>query len=108
MQSNLYLTVFDRELERCCHRFVRYADDVNIYVRSPRTAERALKSCTKFLEAKLKLMGNESKSKAGNPLKLKFLGFALCCTSAGKAGIRIHEKSIDRIKNKMRELTRTS
>lgn len=104
--SNLYLTVFDRELERRGHRFVRYADDVNIYVKSQRAAERVLKSCTKFLEAKLKLRVNESKSNAGSPLKLKFLGFALHSTSAGKAGIRIHEKSIDRFKSKVRELTR--
>lgn len=104
--SNLYLTVFDRELEQRGHLFVRYADDVNIYVRSQRAAERVLKSCTKFLEAKLKLKVNESKSKAGSPLKLKFLGFALRSTSAWKAGIRIHEKSIDRFKNKVRELTR--
>lgn len=104
--SNIYLTAFDRELERRGHKFVRYADDVNIYVRSQRAAERVLASSRRFLEAKLKLKVNESKSKAGSPLKLKFLGFALRSTTKGQAGIRIHEKSIDRFKAKVRELTR--
>lgn len=104
--SNIYLTAFDRELERRGHKFVRYADDVNIYVKSQRAAERVLGGSKKFLEAKLKLKVNESKSKAGSPLKLKFLGFALRSTSKGQAGIRVHEKSIDRFKAKIRELTR--
>lgn len=104
--SNIYLTVFDRELERRGHKFVRYADDVNIYVKTQRAAERVLSSSRKFLETKLKLKVNESKSKAGSPLKLKFLGFALRSSSGGQAGIRVHEKSIDRLKNKIRELTR--
>ncbi|MBQ2024218.1 MAG: hypothetical protein II212_04600, partial [Alistipes sp.] len=53
--SNIYLTVFDLELERRGHKFVRYADDVNIYVKSQRAAERVLSSSRKFLETKLKL-----------------------------------------------------
>ncbi|MBN2641172.1 MAG: group II intron reverse transcriptase/maturase [Victivallales bacterium] len=104
--SNIYLTSFDRELERRGHKFVRYADDVNIYVKSQRAAERVLASSRKFLETKLKLKVNESKSMAGSPLKLKFLGFALRSTTKGQAGIRVHEKSIDRFKAKVRELTR--
>ena len=104
--SNIYLTAFDRELERRGHKFVRYADDVNIYVKSQRAAERVLASSRKFLETKLKLKVNESKSQAGSPLKLKFLGFALRSTTKGQAGIRVHEKSIDRFKTKVRELTR--
>ena len=104
--SNIYLTSFDRELERRGHKFVRYADDVNIYVKSQRAAERVLASSRKFLETKLKLKVNESKSQAGSPLKLKFLGFALRSTTKGQAGIRVHEKSIDRFKAKVRELTR--
>ena len=104
--SNIYLTAFDRELERRGHKFVRYADDVNIYVKSRRAAERVLASSRKFLEAKLKLKVNETKSMAGSPLKLKFLGFALRSTTKGQAGIRVHEKSIDRFKSKVRELTR--
>lgn len=104
--SNIYLSAFDRELERRGHKFVRYADDVNIYVKSQRAAERVLASSRKFLEAKLKLRVNESKSKAGSPLKLKFLGFALRSTTKGQAGIRIHENSIDRFKDKICKLTR--
>ena len=104
--SNIYLTAFDRELERRGHKFVRYADDVNIYVKSQRAAERVLKSVTEFLESKLKLKVNEIKSEAGSPLKLKFLGFALHSTRTGQAGIRIHKKSVIRFKNKVRELTR--
>jgi group II intron reverse transcriptase/maturase len=104
--SNIYLTAFDRELERRGHKFARYADDVNIYVKSQRAAERVLASCRKFLEAKLKLKVNEAKSKAGSPLKLKFLGFALRSTAKGQAGIRVHEKATGRFKSKIRELTR--
>ncbi len=104
--SNIYLTAFDRELERRGHKFVRYADDVNIYVRSQRAAERVLASSKIFLETKLKLQVNETKSQAGNPRKLKFLGFALRTSKGGQAGIRIHEKSKERFKNKIRELTR--
>ena len=104
--SNIYLTALDRELERRGHKFVRYADDVNIYVKTQRAAERVLKSVTEFLETKLKLKVNEAKSKAGSPLKLKFLGFAMHSSRTGKAGIRLHKKSIVRFKNKVRELTR--
>jgi hypothetical protein len=102
--SNIYLTKFDREMEKRGHKFVRYADDVNVYVRSRRSAQRVMTSCKHYLETKLKLKVNETKSKAGSPLKLKFLGFSLRSTTAGQASIRIHEKSIDRFKMKIREL----
>ena len=102
--SNIYLTKFDREMEKRGHKFVRYADDVNVYVRSRRSAQRVMASCKQYLETKLKLKVNETKSKAGSPLKLKFLGFSLRSTTAGQASIRIHEKSIDRFKIKIREL----
>jgi len=75
--SNIYLTAFDRMLESRRHRFVRYADDCNIYVRSRRAAERVMASCTKFLEGKLRLKVNREKSQVGSPLQLKFLGFSL-------------------------------
>jgi RNA-directed DNA polymerase len=106
--SNIYLTAFDRELESRGHKFVRYADDVNIYVKSQRAAERVLSSCRKFLETKLKLKVNESKSETGSPLRLKFLGFALRIIAKGQAGIRIHEKSKNRFKTKVRELLHRS
>jgi len=104
--SNIYLTKFDRVMEKRGHRFVRYADDVNVYVRSRRSAQRVLSGCKQYLETKQKLKVNEKKSEAGSPLKLKFLGFSLRPTTVGKASIRIHGKSIDRFKMKIRELLR--
>lgn len=102
--SNIYLTSFDRLLESRGHKFVRYADDCNIYVRSRRAAVRVMNSCVKFLEGKLKLKVNQQKSKVGSPLRLKFLGFSLYKVGK-KAGIRPHQKSIIRFKEKIRELT---
>ena len=102
--SNIYLTAFDRMLENRGHKFVRYADDCNIYVKSRRAAERVMANCTKFLEDKLKLKVNRKKSQVGSPLRLKFLGFSMYKTGK-KAGIRPHSKSIKRFKNKIRELT---
>ena len=102
--SNIYLTSFDRMLESRGHKFVRYADDCNIYVKSRRAAKRVMESCTKYLEGKLKLKVNKKKSKTGSPLKLKFLGFSLYKTGKG-TGIRPHEMSLKRFKDKIRELT---
>ena len=102
--SNIYLTAFDRMLESRGHKFVRYADDCNIYVKSRRAAERVMASCTKFLEGKLKLKVNRKKSQVGSPLRLKFLGFSMYKTGK-KAGIRPHGKSVKRFKDKIRELT---
>ena len=102
--SNIYLTAFDRMLESRGHKFVRSADDCNIYVKSRRAAERVMANCTKFLEGKLKLKVNRKKSQVGSPLRLKFLGFSMYKTGK-KAGIRPHGKSIKRFKDKIRELT---
>jgi RNA-directed DNA polymerase len=102
--SNIYLTAFDRMLESRGHKFVRYADDCNIYVKSQRAAERVMTSCTKYLENKLRLKVNQEKSKAGSPLKLKFLGLSLFKTGR-RMGIRPHAKSIEKFKNKIRQLT---
>lgn len=102
--SNIYLTAFDRLLESRGHKFVRYADDCNIYVKSRRAAKRVMANCVKFLEEKLKLKVNRTKSQVGSPLRLKFLGFSLC--KIGKeTGIRPHGKSVKRFKDKIRELT---
>lgn len=102
--SNIYLTAFDRLLESRGHKFVRYADDCNIYVKSRRAAERVMANCVKFLEEKLKLKVNRTKSQVGSPLRLKFLGFSLCKIGK-KTGIRPHGKSVKRFKDKIRELT---
>lgn len=102
--SNIYLTEFDRLLESRGHKFVRYADDSNIYVKSRRAAERVMESCKNYLEWKLKLKVNHNKSSVGSPMKLKFLGFSLC--KIGKrTGIRAHAKSLRRFKEKIRALT---
>jgi group II intron reverse transcriptase/maturase len=102
--SNIYLTAFDRMLESRGHKFVRYADDCNIYVKSRRAAERVMENCTKYLEKKLKLKVNREKSTVGSPLRLKFLGFSLW-KAGRKTGIRPHAKSIRRFKAKIREIT---
>jgi group II intron reverse transcriptase/maturase len=102
--SNIYLTKFDRMLEERGHKFVRYADDCNIYVKSSRAAERVMESCTKFLEGKLKLKVNRKKSTTGSPTKLKFLGFSLYKTKE-KIGILVHEKSLDRLKERLKAMT---
>ena len=102
--SNIYLTKFDKLLESRGHKFVRYADDCNIYVRTPRAAKRVMKSCINFLEGKLKLKVNRKKSKVGSPLSGKFLGFSLHKTP-GKIGIRPHGRILKRFKQKVKEIT---
>ena len=102
--SNIYLTKFDRMLEERGHKFVRYADDCNIYVKSQRAAERVLESCTKFLEGKLKLKVNRKKSTTGSPTKLKFLGFSLYRHKDG-IGIRVHEKALKLLIERLKALT---
>ena len=74
--SNLVLDELDRELERRGHRFVRYADDCNIYVRSERAGQRVMESVTQFITQKLKLKVNEAKSAVARPQERKFLGFS--------------------------------
>jgi RNA-directed DNA polymerase len=75
--ANILLTDFDRELEKRGHRFVRYADDCNIYVQSLRAGERVLDSATRFLQDKLKLKVNKEKSATGHVSERSFLGYRL-------------------------------
>ncbi len=107
--SNIYLTPFDKELERRHHKFVRYADDVNIYVKSKRAAVRVMQSCTRFLEHKLKLQVNREKSQVGSPIGIKFLGYTMqeCSTELGEVQLCIHPKSTERFKAKVRQITKT-
>ncbi len=91
-------------LESRGHKFLRYADDCNIYAKSRRATERVMENCTKFLEGKLRLKVNREKSRVGSPLNLKFLGFSLYRVKQ-KVGIRPHQKSLKRFKDKIRELT---
>jgi len=102
--SNLMLDDLDKELERRGLRFVRYADDCNIYVRSLRAGERVMQSITRFITGKLKLKVNESKSAVARPAERKFLGFSF--TSGKQPKRRIAPKSLLRFKKRIRELTK--
>jgi RNA-directed DNA polymerase len=102
--SNIVLDELDQELERRGHRFVRYADDCNIYVRSQRAGERVMKSVSEFITRKLKLKVNEQKSAVSQPSKRKFLGFSFTWLPEPKR--RIAPKAIARFKQRVRELTR--
>jgi RNA-directed DNA polymerase len=104
--SNLVLDEFDKELERRGHRFCRYADDCNIYVRSSRAGERVMAGVCRFLTVKLRLKVNESKSAVAQPEERKFLGFTISNDGSER---RIAAKALDRFKTRVRELTcRTS
>jgi RNA-directed DNA polymerase len=104
--SNLVLDELDKELERRNLRFVRYADDCNIYVRSLRAGERVKQNITRFIERRLKLKVNEAKSAVDRPARRKFLGFSL--TSERKPRRRVAAKSVLRFKRKVREMTARS
>jgi RNA-directed DNA polymerase len=102
--SNLVLDELDRELERRGDRFVRYADDCNLYVRSERACQRVMESVARFITQKLKLKVNETKSAVARPQERKFLGFSF---SAGPEVKRvIAPKALDRFKRRVREITR--
>jgi RNA-directed DNA polymerase len=102
--SNLMLDVLDKELERRGHRFVRYADDCNIYVRSQRAGERVMANVERFLTRRLKLKVNAAKSAVDRPVARKFLGFSF--TSGKEPRRRIAPQTLDRFKKRVRELTR--
>src|SRR5881398_1811972 len=102
--SNLVLDELDQELERRGHRFVRYADDCNIYVRSERAGQRVMKSITRFITQKLKLKVNEAKSAVARPQERKFLGFSF--TDGPEIRRAIAPKSLARFKRRVREITR--
>ncbi|MFC4409667.1 group II intron reverse transcriptase/maturase [Chungangia koreensis] len=101
--SNIVLDELDKELEKRGHRFVRYADDCNIYVKTRRAGLRVLQSVTTFIERKLKLRVNQEKSAVDRPWKRKFLGFSF--TNGKVLKVRIHKKSIERMKKRIREIT---
>jgi RNA-directed DNA polymerase len=101
--SNIVLDEFDKELERRGHKFVRYADDCNIYVKTRKAGERVKKSITTFTETKLKLKVNQAKSAVDRPWKRKFLGFSFTMNKDPK--VRIAPQSMKKLKTKIRELT---
>lgn len=101
--SNLMLDDLDRELERRGLRFVRYADDSNVYVRSERAGQRVMAGLKAFLIGKLKLKVNEAKSAVARPHTRKFLGFTF--SNRVQAKRRIAPKALARFKERVRDLT---
>lgn len=102
--SNIVLDELDKELEKRGLRFVRYADDFVIYVRSKKAAQRVMQSITRFIERRLKLKVNQEKSAVSHPWWRPFLGFSFT-SRRDNPRIRIHSKSIKRFKQRVRELT---
>src|ERR1700691_1384139 len=102
--SNLVLDELDREMQRRGHRFVRYADDCNIYVHSERAGQRVMESVTHFIETQLKLKVNREKSAVAKPQARKFLGFSF--TGGTKPKRRIAPKARQRFRDKVRRITR--
>ncbi|MGB9848890.1 MAG: group II intron reverse transcriptase/maturase [Moorellaceae bacterium] len=103
--ANILLDDLDKELEKRGHKFVRYADDCNIYVKSKRAGERVMTSIRKFLQERLKLKINEQKSAVDRPWKLKFLGFSMHKRKTGEILIRLAPQTVERVKGKIREIT---
>jgi len=103
--SNIMLDELDKELEKRGHRFVRYADDCNVYVKSERAGKRVYESIKRFLESKLKLKVNEDKSAVDKPERRKFLGFSFYRKKDEEPRIRIHQRSFQRLKEKVRRVT---
>ncbi|SFX20367.1 group II intron reverse transcriptase/maturase [Thermoactinomyces sp. DSM 45891] len=104
--SNVMLDILDKELENRGHKFVRYADDCNVYVRTRKAGERVKQSITQFIEQQLRLKVNQEKSAVDRPWKRKFLGFSF--TSNFQPKIRVAKESIKRAKEKIKEITSRS
>ena len=103
--SNIMLNDLDRELEKRGHKFVRYADDCNIYVKTERAGERVLKSVKQYLEKKLKLKVNPKKSRVERATRAKFLGFSFW-KRKGEVYIRLATSTKERFAEKIRRLTK--
>lgn len=102
--SNVYLDDLDRMLEKRGHRFVRYADDITIYVRSRRAAERVMQSTCEFIERRLKLRVNREKSPVDHATRRTLLGFGFL-KRGGEVKVRIDPKARKRAKDRLRRLT---
>jgi group II intron reverse transcriptase/maturase len=103
--SNIMLDDLDKELEKRGHKFVRYADDCNIYVKTQRAGERVMESVKAFLEQKLKLKVNPKKSKVDRASRVNFLGFSFF-KRKGEVLIRVANRSRERFCEKLRRLTK--
>lgn len=108
--SNIILNNLDNELEKRGHRFVRYADDCSIFVRSKTAAERVLRSITKFIEVKLHLKVNNEKTNICRPINYVTLGYGFTPTykkgEQGKYNLRVPSENLKRMKQKVKEITR--
>jgi len=104
--ANVLLDVLDKELEMRGHRFARYADDCNIYVKSERAAKRVMNSIRQFIETTLKLKLNMEKSAVDRPWKRKFLGFSFIGGLKTKPRIRIAKESVKKFKERIRQITK--
>ncbi|MCD8039071.1 MAG: group II intron reverse transcriptase/maturase [Lachnospiraceae bacterium] len=102
--SNIMLNELDKELERRGHRFVRYADDCMIFCKSKKSAERTLENIIPFIEGKLFLKVNRKKTVVAHISKVKYLGYTFY-RYKGKCRFRVHKKSVDKMKKRIRELT---
>ena len=107
LPSNIMLNELDKELTSRGHRIVRYADDCMIFCKSRKSAERTLKNITPFIEGKLFLRVNRDKTCVSHISKVKYLGYSFY-RYKGKCRFRVHPKSIAKMKNKIRELTKRS
>ena len=105
--SNIMLNELDKELESRGHRFVRYADDCMIFCKSKKSAVRTLENIMPYIERKLFLKVNQEKSKVAHISKVKYLGYSFY-RYKGKCRFRVHPKSIDKMKAKLKELTSRS
>ena len=103
--SNIMLDDLDKELEKRGHKFVRYADDCNIYVKTRRAGERVMESVKAYLEKKLKLKVNLKKSKVDRATRVKFLGCSFY-KRKGEVLIRVATRSLERFRGKLRRLTK--
>ena len=103
--ANILLNELDHELERRGHKFVRYADDMLIFCKSKRAAERTLENITPFIEGKLFLKVNQEKTIVSYIRGVKFLGYSFRIAKGGVAALYVHPKSVAKLKAKIRELT---
>lgn len=106
--ANILLNELDHELERRGHKFVRYADDMIIFCKSKRAAERTLENITPFIEERLFLKVNREKTVVSYVRGIKFLGYSFRIARGGIAALYVHPKSVAKLKAKVRELTARS
>jgi len=103
--SNVVLDELDWEISRRGLRFVRYADDFNVYVDSQRAAQRVMASLTRFIEQRLKLQVNQTKSVVAISQDIHFLGFSLHAQANGRVEVHLSQRSRQRLNTRIRELT---